>query len=165
MSNPILKAIERLEKSVLAIVKRRMVQEAPQVLIAFYNEFLQPTTKPDRKAKSGRLYFSRPNSSNKLRTQYGNIQRALQPGETGNITEVAVTNGVVTVISGINEDATVQAGPDRVSLQYARFHEEGTKNYKARPFLNPGFELFIKEGLPDIVAQIEDDLVEEFNGG
>jgi hypothetical protein len=164
--NALTKAIENLQRVVLSTVKQRIVQEGPQILIAFYNDFLQPSTVPDRQAKkSKRLYFSQPNTSNKLRTQYGNIQRALQEGEIGNITEVVIKNDTVSFISGINEQATVQAGPDRITLEYARFHEEGTKNFRARPFLNPGFALFMKEGYPDIIEQIERDLLKAFNRG
>ena len=162
--NALTKAIENLQRVVLSTVKRRIVQEGPKILIAYYNDFLQPATKPDRQAKkSKRLYYSKPNDSSRLRTLYGNIQRSLQEGESGNITEVVVKGDAVSFISGIDENATVQAGPDRITLAYARFHEEGTKNFRARPFLNPGFALFMKEGYPDIIAQIERDLLKAFN--
>lgn len=162
--NPIVKAIQELEANIYKVVKRRLLQEGPQMLIAYYNDFLQPTTVPDKKAKSGRRYFSRPNDKNKLRTQYGNIQRALQPGETGNITDVVIANGNVQLVSGIDTNAKVQAGPDTVSLMYAKWHEEGTKNFKARPFLNPGFEAFVKEEVPKIMELIEGDLLELYRG-
>jgi len=154
-----------MQLKVLETVKARMVQEAPQYLLAFYNDFLQPTTVPDRKAKkSKRRYFSRPNDDNRLRTNYGNIQRALQKGETGNITEIVVKDGKVLLLSGIDTNKEVKAGPDRVKLEYARYHEEGTKNFRARPFLNPGFEMFVNQGLPEIIELIEDDLVKVYNG-
>jgi hypothetical protein len=158
--NPIVKAIAVLEANLLKVVKRRMLQEGPRILETYYRDFLRPATeKADRQAKkSKRLYYSGLNKTNQLRNLYGNLTRALIQGEDGNITQVEVVSGKVVFISGIDEDTKVQAGPDTVSLEYARFHEEGTANYKARPFLGPGFQDFIRDGVPDIMDAIADDL-------
>jgi hypothetical protein len=152
-------AIAVLEKNLLTVIKRRFVQEGPQILQTYYSDYLQPMTTPDRQAqKSKRLYYSTKNNSDKLRRLYGNITRATIQGEAGNISHVEVVGGKVVFISGIDEDTKVKAGPDMVSLEYARFHEEGTTNYKARPFLGPGFEDFLRDGVPDIMDAIADDL-------
>jgi len=152
-------AIAVLEKNLLTVIKRRFVQEGPQILQTKYADYLRIQTTPDRQAKkSKRLYYSTANNSDKLRRLYGNITRATIQGEAGNISHVEVVGGKVVFISGIDEDTKVKAGPDMVSLEYARFHEEGTTNYKARPFLGPGFEDFLRDGVPDIMDAIADDL-------
>jgi len=164
--NSITKAIAVLEANLLKVVKRRMLQEGPRILETYYRDFLRPATeKADRQAKkSKRLYYSGPNKGNQLRNLYGNLTRALIQGEDGNITQVEVVSGKVVFISGIDEDTKVQAGPDRIGLEYTRFHEEGTSRYKARPYLRPGFEAFVNEAVPDIIDTIGDDLAKLYRG-
>jgi len=166
MANPIEIALKRLADAVAPTVKGVFLQEGPDKLAVFYNEHLQSTTSPDRTAKSGRRYYSRPNTTNELRTLYGNIQRALTPDarNKGNITDVTVSGDQVVFISGIDTDARVQAGPDTTTLEYAEFHEKGTSRYRARPFLGPGFEDFVKQGVPQLIDEVGERLEDIYNG-
>lgn len=159
-SNPISKALQDLARRVLPLIKGYLQQEAPVQLEAFYDEYLQTQSKPDRRAKSGRLYYSRPNTSDKLRLQYGNIFRATRTRGKGNIYELFIEGNNVVMVSGIDTDQQVKAGPDTVSLKYAEFHEQGTSRYKARPFLGPGFKDFNRKELPILLDRFADELAE-----
>lgn len=167
-SNAIAKALQDLQKAVLPLVKGYLLQEGAQILSTYYQRYLQsPTIKPDRKAKtSGRLYYSKPNDTSELRTLYGNIQRALIPDgrQPGNITEISTTAKEVVLLSGIDTDASVKAGPDRTTLFYAELHERGKGGQKARPFLGPGIREFNREAMPEILQDIANELSRYYSG-
>jgi hypothetical protein len=169
--NDIVAAIKKIEEDIFKIVKRRLVQEGPQLLATYYNDYLQPATiSPDKRAASGRLYYSGPNESKKLRANYGNIIRALQPGGEGNITDVVIEGGLdrVYFISGIDYDTKVQAGPGTTDFEYVKWWEEGeafsSTNQNTRPFLSLGFADFIEKEVPDILELISEDLLELYRG-
>jgi hypothetical protein len=182
-SNPISDALADLRKAVLPLVKGYLLQEAPQRLQTYYANYLQTETKPDaRSKKTGQRYYSQPNTSSKLRTLYGNIQRALSPDGRfpGNITELDVKQNKVRLLSGIDFSAKVKAGKRQTTLMYARLHEtgeydpepgtkrrtkkEGAGEFKKRPFLKPGFAEFRKKEMPKILEEIADELQRYYLG-
>ena len=165
-SNAIVTALRDLQKAVLPLVKGYLLQEGAEQLSVYYNRYLQPTTKPDRKAKSGARYYSQPNNSSELRTLYGNIQRALSPDGRfpGNITEVTTNATQVVLLSGIDTSATVKAGPRSTTLFYAELHELGKGGQKKRAFLEPGIRDFNKEEMPYILEEIADELQRYYRG-
>lgn len=166
-SNPISDALADLRKAVLPLVKGYMLQEAPQRLQTYYANYLQTETKPDRRSKrTGQKYFSQPNTTRKLRTLYGNIQRALAPDARfkTNISEVTVAGDEVVLLSGIDTDATVKAGKRSTTLFYAELHELGKGGQKKRPFLAPGIREFNKVEMPDILSEIADELQRYYLG-
>lgn len=165
-SNAIAKALQDLQKAVLPLVKGYLLQEGAERLSIYYQRYLQPSSKPDRKAKSGRRYYSKPNDTSELRTLYGNIQRALIPDgrQPGNITEITTSPKEVVLVSGIDTDASVKAGPDRTTLFYAELHERGKGGQKARPFLGPGIRDFNREAMPEILEDIANELSRYYSG-
>lgn len=133
-------------------------------LEVYYNDYLAEQTFPDRKAKSGRLYYSKRNDTNKARTLYGNLARALQPNQTGNISELTFSDGEFIMTSGIDTDAKVKAGPDQVTLKYVQFVEEGTKRMRPRPFLEPGLRDFNNDDFPKVVDSVNAQLEKIYDG-
>lgn len=164
-SNPINNALRDLRKAVLPLIKGYLLQEGAANLSTYYVENTRPNTVPDRKSKRGNLYYSQPNTTNRLRTLYGNIQRALAPDgrNKGNITEIIVEGNEVVLSSGIDLDATVKAGKRRTTLYYAAIHEYGLAGFRARPFLEPGIAEFNKKEMPGILEDIADDLTRYYN--
>ena len=90
--------------------------------------------------------------------------RALAPGGDGNITDVQIKGGMVTLVSGIDTTKDIQAGPDRVSLIYAQYQEQGTATIPARPFLAPGFKDWNEQELPQLLDELANDLRKIYNG-
>lgn len=163
-SNPISKALADLAKNVRPLIKGYLEQESPVILQSYYDAYLNAQSTPDRKAKSGRRYYSRPNDSSKLRRLYGNVVRAVQVGQPGNIYSLTIAGNNIIMVSGIDTDTKVKAGPDTVTLKYAELHEMGTQRFRKRPFLGPGFEDFNKDALPEILSRFADDLAERYGG-
>lgn len=77
------------------------------------------------KAKGGRRVLP-PNRGNRLRTLYGNLTRALIPGQRGNIAETKA-NGkdLITVTLGFNPLQKVKQGRRMGDLRYGILHENG----------------------------------------
>ena len=166
-SNSISRALRELRGAVLPLVKGYLLQQGAVALSEYYNRYLQPNTKPDRKSKKTKaLYYSQPNTTDRLRTLYGNIQRAITPDgrNKGNITEIETTRTEVVLSSGIDLDAKVKAGPYQTTLFYAQVHELGLGGQRPRPFLEPGIRDFNKEEMPRILEDIADDLRNYYNG-
>lgn len=155
--NAITSMLTTLEKGIAETVKNAM-QRVPKELSAFTGEFLQGPDKKDGlvKAKSGNLYYGVPNKTKKLRTLYGNIQRAITPSETGNVSHVELIDGVITVTFGVDFTANVTAGNKEITLKYAEGHE------KTRPYISRGFERYYKnpQGYAALIKELEDAVSE-----
>lgn len=167
-SNAIAKALQDLQKAVLPLVKGYLLQEGAQMLSIYYQRYLQADSKP-RKSKSGRRYYAEANDTDRLRTLYGNIQRALLPDgrNTGNITEILVDKNEVILSSGIDTDAKVKAGNKVTTLAYAAIHEaedRGKSTSRRRPFLEPGLADFNREEMPEILQDIANELSRFYSG-
>jgi hypothetical protein len=96
---------------------------------------------------------------------YGNLTRAITPGEPGNISEVSVDRGVFTVNFSINTNEQVRAGTRTTSLVYAMLHELGKGGQKARPFLRPGIAEYMKDqaGFAALIKELETDILDKLN--
>ena len=165
-SNDLEKNLATLKRAILPLVKGYLLQDGAFKLSTMYRRYLQTNTVPDRRSKrTGNLYYSQPNTTNRLRTLYGNLQRALSPDGRfpGNITEVTVSGNEVVLNSGIDLDAKVKAGNRTTTLFYAQIHELGL-NGKPRPFLEPGIRDFNREVIPEILDDIADELQRFYRG-
>lgn len=151
--------LERLNRSILAAIKDA-AEAIPNELTIFVGEFMaDPSYKTGLKtAKSGNLYYAQKNSSSRLRTLYGNIQRAIAPGDRGNITKTRIDTRGITVEFGYDPSTKVKSGTRSQSLGYAVINE------KTRPFLQPGFAKFMtdKNGAAAILRDLETDIVDAF---
>lgn len=137
------------------------MQRAPEELSAYTSEFLRDTSESAsdglRIAKSKARYFTKPNTTNRLRSLYGNIERSMIPQGKGNISDVTIKNGIFTVAFGYDPSATVQAGPRSTTLKYAVINES-----KGRPFLDPGFRKYMSDaqGFKALMKELEADILE-----
>ena len=152
--------LARLERDILASIKET-AESIPNKLTIFVGEFLaDPSFQQGlRTAKSGNLYYAQKNSSSRLRTLYGNIQRAITPNDRGNISNVKVSPKGVSVEYGYDPTTTVRSGTRSQSLEYAVINE------KKRPFLLPGFSKFMNDrnGMTAIIKELETDIIDAFN--
>ena len=179
--NAIEEALKRLERGVLSAVKETM-QRAPQELSIYVAEYRQDPSKKDglerrekyrqtgnnlaRKKKdrvknktAGDFYYTKPNTTSRLRNLYGNVQRATLPKGKGNISDVELNGGKVLMTFGYNSDQVVTAGTRSVTLEYAKINE------KKRPFLVPGFKSFMSDaqGYKALMSELETAIVELAN--
>ena len=137
---------------------KEALQRAPIELNVYVSDRLQDPSKKDGlvKSKSGNLYYKKPNTTNRLRTLYGNIQRSLQPRGKGNISDVTLQQGRVIVTYGYDTSATVKAGTRSQTLEYAKINEA------KRPFLLPGFNEYMKDaqGFKALMNELSDAIIE-----
>lgn len=158
--NAIEESLRRLERGVLSAVKETM-QRTPQELSIYVAENRQDPSKKDglKKSKKGNLYYTKPNTTNRLRNLYGNTQRATLPKGKGNISDVELNGGKVLMTFGYNSDQVVTAGTRSVTLEYAKINE------KKRPFLVPGFKAFMSDaqGYKALMSELETAIVELAN--
>lgn len=158
--NAIQKALTRLERGVLAAAKDAM-QRVPDELYVATSEFLRDTSNSAsdglRIAKSKARYFTKPNTTKRLRSLYGNIERSLIQNEKGNVSDVTIKNGIFTVAYGYDPSTQVQAGPRTTTLKYAVINEG-----KGRPFLDPGFRKYMSDaqGFKALMKELEADILE-----
>lgn len=183
--NAIEESLKRLERGVLSAVKETM-QRYPQELSIYVREYLIDPNKKDGLAKRGKylntfanlskkkskknktagdLYYTVPNKTKKLRTLYGNIQRAVTPKGKGNISEVELVGGKIVARYGIDGDTTVTAGSKTTTLTYAVEWDKGERPTD-RPFTTPGFKKFMSDaqGYKALMAELETAIVELANG-
>lgn len=157
--------LARLERGILAAVKD-VAQNIPQELTIYVGDYLQgPQMKTGMvTAKSGNRYFKPLNSTDRLRTLYGNIQRAITPDEKGNISKVELRNGKFDIEFGYDPQTMVKSGTRNQSLMYAVYNEMGTARAKARPFLRPGFLDYMRDanGFKALIRELETTIVDEF---
>lgn len=152
---------KRLRAAEAIILKRMktMMQQAPIEISAFVGEFLRdPSDKAGlRKSKSGNLYYTIPNTTDRLRTLYGNIQRAITVRGKGNYNSVEYRNGHFYLEFGYDPSTTVRSGTRTQTLEYAVINEA------TRPFLQPGFSKYLTDpsGWDSLRQQFEDMLIEE----
>lgn len=167
--NAIEKALTRLERGIVAAVKNVM-QKAPEELSAYTLGFLRSSgdSKNDGLTVSDetkRRYFEKPNKKGRLRSLYGNIERSVTVGGKGNISEVELKGGKVVIASfGYEPTTSVTAGPYTTTLRYAALHEgiEKSRIKPKRPFVRPGFELYMKDaqGFKALMKELEADILE-----
>ena len=166
--NPIVEALERVERDALRAIKAAM-QKAPLQIVPFVTaNFSKITAKPStargakglRKAKSGNLYWNEPNATNKLRRLYGNLLRAVTPNDTGNVNKTEIKSGVVELTYSFDSSTSVKAGTKSTTLLYAEKWEKST-----RPFLRPGMQAYMKQGFPRLMKALQTDIVDIYNGG
>jgi phage gpG-like protein len=107
-----------------------------------------------RSGKSGTALSLRAprNETDRLRFQTNRLGRALAPGEDGNINKLTIKG----------DQYTVEYGIDLSVVPYARIHEfggsagrGGAVKIKARPYLRPGFEAWLKLATPRYLRRIE----------
>lgn len=163
--------LERLTRAVLKATKTAM-ERVPMELSAYVLDYMDkgdPVVKAPaqgrRKTKAGNLYYSQTNDTKRLRTLYGNLTRALIPGEAGNVSEVSVDGGTFTVNYSIDVNTKVRAGTRTTSLIYAQLHELGTGGQKKRPYLKPGIAEYLKDkaGFPALIRELETDIIDEIS--
>ena len=122
MAEDVTQRLERLQRSIQAIVKDAM-QRVPGELSAYILQFMEFTTSQKTQLGNRRVP---PNTGNRIRTLYGNLTRAVTPGERGNISRVEVSGeNLITAELGIDEKVKVQQGTRQGDLRYWKIHEFG----------------------------------------
>jgi hypothetical protein len=166
--NPIVDALTTVEREGLRAIKDAM-QKAPLSIAPYViRNFSKMAAKPSssrgakglRKAKSGNLYWNEPNNTNKLRRLYGNLTRAVTPGERGNVTKTEIKDGAVVTTFSFDSSTTVKAGTETTTLLYGEKWEKGS-----RPFLGPGTKAYMREEFPRLIKALQTELVDIYNGG
>lgn len=158
--------LQRLQTAVLRAVKKGM-QRAGDELSAYTLDYMQDPSKKEGLTKSkrtkGSLYYNVVNPTNRLRTLYGNLTRALIPGEQGNVNKVTIQGGTFVLGYGFDPDASVKAGPRTTTLFYGILHEQGNGGQKKRPFLEPGIKEYLKDnsGFKALVREMMTDVLDE----
>lgn len=114
--------LSRLERDILKIVKAG-AQVLPGSISAFVLDRLDPGNPTKRKDGSRR---NPPNKGDRLRSLYGNLERALMPGGKGNISEVNFGGrNIVNIKFGFEPTTQVKQGPRTGDLRYGVLHEYG----------------------------------------
>lgn len=122
MSEIITERLARLERDILRIVKSG-AQAIPGEMSEYVKDRMDFTQ--SKKAKRGRRVLPK-NTGNRLRTLYGNLTRALTPGEKGNISKVTTGgSSLVTIEFGFDPTTKVKQGPRMGDLRYGLTHEYG----------------------------------------
>lgn len=148
--------LDQLQRLVLSLAKSA-VQRVPLEASFVVGEFKQgPQPSPGLviAKKSKQRYYSVPNKTKKLRSIYGNIDRAITPGDKGNISNVTIEGGRIIVEMGIDTSVTVQSGNYSKSLAYAVINE------KTRPYMTPGLALYNKRDFPKLMDDLVTDLLD-----
>lgn len=141
--------LARLDRSILRIVKGSAAQ-LPFMLSAFVLDRMDFTN--PKKGKGGVRRLP-PNRGTRLRTLYGNLTRALTPGEKGNVSNV-ITGGrdLLTIQFGFDPSTQVKQGPRMGDLRYGVLHEYGgTINHPG------GTAYFMRKGRPVFVSNAKAD--------
>lgn len=114
--------LARLDRSILRIVKGG-AQQLPFMLSAFVLDRMDFTN--PKKGKGGVRRLP-PNKGTRLRTLYGNLTRALTPGEKGNINNITPGGrNLLTFKFGFDPLTQVKQGPRTGDLRYGMLHEKG----------------------------------------
>lgn len=113
--------LARLERGILAAVKETS-QNIPEDLSVFILDEMDFTSSV--KTKTGGRKLPK-NSGSRLRTLYGNLTRALQPGGKGNISKSEFKQGKYTLEFGFDPTTKVTQGPRQGDLRYGLLHEYG----------------------------------------
>lgn len=113
--------LARLERGILAAIKETS-QNIPEELSIFILDEMDFTSSV--KTKTGGRKLPK-NSGNRLRTLYGNLTRALQPGGKGNISKSEFKQGKYTLEFGFDPTTKVTQGPRQGDLRYGLLHEYG----------------------------------------
>jgi len=113
--------LARLERGILAAIKETS-QNIPEELSIFILDEMDFTSSV--KTKTGARKLPK-NSGSRLRTLYGNLTRALQPGGKGNISKSEFKQGKYTLEFGFDPTTKVTQGPRQGDLRYGLLHEYG----------------------------------------
>jgi hypothetical protein len=113
--------LARLERGILAAIKETS-QNIPEELSIEILDQMDFTT--PGKSKSGARVLPK-NSGSRLRTLYGNLTRALQPGGKGNISKSEFKQGKYTLEFGFDPTTKVTQGNRQGDLRYGVLHEYG----------------------------------------
>lgn len=157
--------LKKLEQVILREIKT-IAQSVPIGISAEVGDFLRS---PDDKKglvkskKTGNLYYNEPNTTDQLRTLYGNIQRSTLVKGVGNYNKVEFKNGHFIIEFGYTPSTKVRSGNRMITLEYAEKHETGKWGGRPRPFLEPGFNQFFKnpEGWEYFRQEMEDMIYDE----
>ena len=150
--------LTQLVPLLLAKVKGALISEAPSALQIRYSDHMHSPTDPRPKvAKSGRRYYPDANTTNEIRTLYGNISRAVAPKGEGNIFDVRPSKNGLVLESGIDTNVKVETYDGKtVSLLYAAYNE------KTRPFFGLGFKEYVEQDYPEAIERILSELEDEY---
>lgn len=113
--------LARLERGILAAIKETS-QNIPEELSIFILDEMDFTSSV--KTKTGARKLPK-NSGSRLRTLYGNLTRALQPGGKGNVSKSEFKQGKYTLEFGFDPTTKVTQGPRQGDLRYGLLHEYG----------------------------------------
>lgn len=113
--------IARLERGILAAIKDA-IQIIPEELSIEILDQMDFTTSV--KTKTGGRKLPK-NTTSRLRTLYGNLTRALQPGGKGNISNITFKQGKYNIEFGFDPSTKVTQGPRQGDLRYGMVHEYG----------------------------------------
>lgn len=113
--------LEKLERGIVAIVKDKMQRAAIELSDAVLDQM--EFTKP-KKRKDGSRRLPK-NTGSRLRTLYGNLSRAVTPGEEGNISKVTFDGKAMRLRFGFDPSTKVTQGPRKGDLRYGVLHEKG----------------------------------------
>lgn len=160
----------RLKKAEAIILKRikTLMDEAPYGISGFVLEFMRDPS--DQKglvtSKSKSRYYTQPNTTNRLRTLYGNLTRAVTVRGKGNTKSVEYRNGHFYLDFGYDASTVVRAGNKSTTLEYGPMNEakdRGKSTSRARPFLEPGFNKYFQDpaGWEKLRQRFEDMVIDE----
>jgi hypothetical protein len=162
------KRLEALQQIILREMKNTF-QSVPYELSAFAGLFVgDPSDKTGLKKskKTGNLYYSVPNQTDKLRRLYGNLLRSITPRQKGNYSKVDYKSGHFLIEYGYIPSTQVRAGTRTTTLEYVAMNEatdRGKSTSIARPFLEPGFSEYFNDpsGWESLRQNLEDLIVKE----
>ena len=157
----IIKASERA-KAQMQRQANIMMREAHENVRIYWSDFLHPATEKNYRISKGKLTKGQriplANTTKKLYTLYGNLQRALTPKQKGSISKIEEgKDDITTTTIGIDTSVEVNAGKYTPTLIYAEAHEE------TRPYFLPGIEAYIAEAQPGYLKDIIADAVQAWD--
>lgn len=193
--NPIQESLDRLQRGVLATVKNTMQKAPIELSVyvhEFMDNTTKPDS--SGKGKTKKRFFKDRNRGDKVRTLTTKLGSAMVPGQYGNVTKTEVNGGVISTEVGVDttkiKHAMIHEHGGTIKHPGGTLYKMGANSkaiflannspdadsaigrtkphditIKARPYMKPGMELFMKDaqGFPALMQELEDDLIELFN--